>query len=270
MKRFRVLLAAGGLALVAMGLLLRPSDVPQSAESLSGIGRYRDGRGRFGREGPPLARSNSGSSSTLADGLLAYWKLDGNSTDELGGHNGTDDHIAYVTGKVAQGASPGVEFVDPFVPGFISFSALTVGAAGHPFTAQTWCKRTNTGGGLRALIGHGTTFGLFSDSGGKFNFFDGSNRQSSAAWTVNVWAHVVVTYDGTDLHFVVDNADAGTVTVGVGSPITWAPTRIGNAFFDSLPFPGIIDEVGIWSRVLTAGEITTLFNSGAGKSYPFN
>jgi len=31
---------------------------------------------------------------------------------------------------------------------------------------------------------------------------------------------------------------------------------------------GIIDEVGIWDRVLTSTEITELYNSGVGKQYP--
>jgi hypothetical protein len=32
---------------------------------------------------------------------------------------------------------------------------------------------------------------------------------------------------------------------------------------------GQIDEVAIWSRVLTSDERTELFNAGAGKFYPF-
>jgi len=34
-------------------------------------------------------------------------------------------------------------------------------------------------------------------------------------------------------------------------------------------FDGKIDEVGIWSRALTSNEITTLYNSGSGLTYPF-
>jgi hypothetical protein len=32
---------------------------------------------------------------------------------------------------------------------------------------------------------------------------------------------------------------------------------------------GDIDEVGIWSRVLTSTEVTQLYNGGAGLQYPF-
>jgi hypothetical protein len=32
---------------------------------------------------------------------------------------------------------------------------------------------------------------------------------------------------------------------------------------------GIIDEVGVWNRVLTSDEVTELYNGGAGLAYPF-
>jgi len=32
---------------------------------------------------------------------------------------------------------------------------------------------------------------------------------------------------------------------------------------------GLVDEVGIWNKVLTSGEITDLYNSGSGLAYPF-
>jgi len=35
-------------------------------------------------------------------------------------------------------------------------------------------------------------------------------------------------------------------------------------------FDGMIDEVGVWSRLLTSDEVTTLYNAGAGLSYPFS
>jgi hypothetical protein len=33
---------------------------------------------------------------------------------------------------------------------------------------------------------------------------------------------------------------------------------------------GSLDEIGIWNRALTTGEISTLYNSGSGKGYPFS
>jgi hypothetical protein len=33
---------------------------------------------------------------------------------------------------------------------------------------------------------------------------------------------------------------------------------------------GSVDEIGIWNRVLTGGEMTALWNAGAGVTYPFS
>ena len=32
---------------------------------------------------------------------------------------------------------------------------------------------------------------------------------------------------------------------------------------------GSVDELGLWNRVLTSGEMTNLWNGGAGLTYPF-
>ena len=42
------------------------------------------------------------------------------------------------------------------------------------------------------------------------------------------------------------------------------PTRLQPLVDD-----GLIDEVGLWRRVLTPAERTTLYNCGAGLTYPF-
>jgi len=35
-------------------------------------------------------------------------------------------------------------------------------------------------------------------------------------------------------------------------------------------YNGVIDEVGFWTRALSQPEIQSLYNSGAGITYPFN
>ncbi len=73
------------------------------------------------------------------------------------------------------------------------------------------------------------------------------------------------------LHIYVDNSfhdsvaisnNAGTVNSTLGFGI--GGRGDGAEFLD-----GSVDEVGIWNRTLTAGERTTLWNSGSGVTYPF-
>jgi hypothetical protein len=44
------------------------------------------------------------------------------------------------------------------------------------------------------------------------------------------------------------------------------PIEIGMLSSGAFPFKGVIDEVGIWNRVLTDAEISALFNGGQGKT----
>jgi hypothetical protein len=43
--------------------------------------------------------------------------------------------------------------------------------------------------------------------------------------------------------------------------------RIGRAAADGENFDGVIDEIGIWDRALTASEVSTLYNGGVGLGY---
>ncbi len=57
-------------------------------------------------------------------------------------------------------------------------------------------------------------------------------------------------------------------------PATFGPGgadsfSVGAANAGVFPLSGKIDEIGIWNRILTAGEITQLYDSGNGQSYPF-
>lgn len=84
------------------------------------------------------------------------------------------------------------------------------------------------------------------------------------------WYHIVISY----------NASAGTCdcwingvaqTQGTGGPATIYngsdPLWIGRG--EGVYLDGIIDELSMWSRPLTSGEVAELYNAGAGLAYPF-
>lgn len=45
--------------------------------------------------------------------------------------------------------------------------------------------------------------------------------------------------------------------------------QVGGEGGSSNFYDGLIDEIGLWKRVLTGGERTSLYNGGAGLAYPF-
>ena len=87
--------------------------------------------------------------------------------------------------------------------------------------------------------------------------------------TPNSWQHVAVTWDGSSCVFYVNGANAGENSSYSGdlrdsdNPVTIGRRNDGARYFD-----GRIDEVGIWDRALSAGEIEQLYENGlAGHEY---
>jgi hypothetical protein len=71
---------------------------------------------------------------------VAYWKLDGNSSDATGnGHNGTDTSVLYGAGLINQAAM--------YTHSPSSFTQIADDAALKPtgsFTVNVWVKSTDT------------------------------------------------------------------------------------------------------------------------------
>jgi hypothetical protein len=88
--------------------------------------------------------------------------------------------------------------------------------------------------------------------------------------TVNdgAWHHTVLTYDGANLILYLDGANVSSqagVRTGVGTPCYWV---IGTGYTQSYPggaagwysFTGKIDDVRVYTRVLTPTEVSQLCN----------
>jgi hypothetical protein len=92
------------------------------------------------------------------------------------------------------------------------------------------------------------------------------------AWTptTGVWYHVAVTYDlsaGT-ARFYKDGVLWSTETGGKTAIYNGtADVNVGRLSSNGQYCDCLLDELGVWSRILTAGEISALYNSGTGIPY---
>ena len=77
----------------------------------------------------------------------------------------------------------------------------------------------------------------------------------AAALPLNVWSHVAATYDGTNVRLYVNGVLAGALVAGGELPATDDPLRIGGNLIWGEYFAGRIDEVRVYNRALSAGEI---------------
>jgi len=118
----------------------------------------------------------------------------------------------------------------------------------------------NTGGGVNynGLYVGGTTCGGVS---GSMHFFYDGNACTNITFTFNAgnWYFLTVTSSGSQISVYVN----GTLTNTVSSTTTHkAALTIGQSRFNNIYWNGIIDEVRVYNRALTAGEVYELFESG--------
>ena len=222
-------------------------------------------------------------SSPLLTNISAYWKLDGNSTDSASTNNGTDTAITYgnAYGKINQGAlyngtTSNINLGN--VLGTVFVGAHSVSGWMYP-----------TGGSYAELVGKTTTntshpIDYYANLGTSLFFIayigDGTSAMVAQTpnnkITLNAWNFVVVTYDGSGNRSGISiyiNGVSQTLTLSGSTTLTPVngtdSTIIGSRSDAATTLTGNMDEVGIWSRVLTSSEVTQLYNSGAGIQYPF-
>lgn len=201
------------------------------------------------------------SHADITTGLLGYYPLDGDATDASGtARNGNASNITYTTGRLGQAA------VFNNVDGVITVNALANVLPGGN-TARSvgfWMYLTSAGSN-----GNMVTWGASANSR-RFSVLEETTRElrvigefndASSGYIIpaNTWTHVVVTYDATSLRFYVN----GTLVNSQASPAyntdASMPLRIGANVGNNEFFGGQLDEVRVYNRVLTAGDVSQLY-----------
>ena len=235
--------------------------------------------------------SLSGQESSLLDDLNAYWKFDENSGVVLADAMGVQNATIYHDGLTADSKIGRAVQVNDSTEYIIVAYNTNVSPKGATFSISMWVKLDT----LPSVAGrnyflfqqnnpsapygpHNAKINL-SDNKIEFNTTNTSGTEytaySSGALSVATWYHIVLVNrgNGSTLQVYVNGADVssaaetftGTVYEGISS------LNIGNAFSSSSWwFSGVFDEIGIWSVALSAGNVTTLYNSGNGRTHPFN
>jgi Concanavalin A-like lectin/glucanases superfamily len=208
-------------------------------------------------------------------GLTAWWPGNGDALDIQGGNHGTlQNGAAFAPGMVGQAFS--FDGVDDFVQAPDS-DLWAFGAA--DFTIDFWANFNTQPGGtvgspgavfINNDEGSGTTNKWVFGLGGGVLVFHINGPSISSVFLVqapfipnlNQWYHLAVTKNGDTYTIYVDGNPAGSETNSVVIPNPNAPLNIGQAeglFFTD----GLMDEVHIFERALSALEIQTIFNAGS-------
>ena len=221
---------------------------------------------------PQKTASISSYSSTdtpiLEYGLVGWWPLNGNANDALGGNNGTVNGATLTTGQ--NGSANSAYNFNSALNQTINIASY-FGLGNTNVTVSLWINSpTSTNHGAFARVGVGS-YGYGVGMGSTSFNVDGNNLIilfESVRWVVTSatistgWHSVVFTIDNSGVPSAyLDGVSAGSYSGTSAIAPTINLTQIGG--YGTRYFNGSIDDVRIYNRVLTPGEITSLYNLGA-------
>ena len=146
-------------------------------------------------------------------------------------------------------------------------------------TIQWWVKTTTQGGTIMARDNDGSGWGN-GESRYYFRAVGGVSRMSvvrnSGGWaqtgssvnlTDGTWRHIVFVKNGTTETIYINGSSvaleqslfSNSDSISHETYFGWTSTNDG-----SIAYSGLMDEVAIWSRALSASEVSQLYNSGSG------
>jgi hypothetical protein len=213
--------------------------------------------------------------SSLLGSLLAYWKLGEGSgvarADSSGRGNTLTESAAM--GNVAGIIGNAADFSGGKHLYHTSNADLIVG--NKAFTVCGWFYKTAAG--FHGFVGksNGTTereIEIFDENDQKLAVKYGGSGvtiKTTETYTLSAWQFFMVKRSANTLSLQLND---GTVYTAACTDTTSAQDfalgiRGRSAAYQALT--GRLDEVGLWDRALTVGEIAELYNSGSGKTHPF-
>ena len=225
------------------------------------------------------ATSSANSSGFPTSGLISYYKLDatsGSVIDSYGSNNGTSSGATRGTvGKInyAYGFDGSSDYIN-----FGDVDDMDIGT-NDDISFSVWVKPnsySSTGVIFAKIYGAASKYyDLTLFTNGKFRFHNNQPSDlsiySNDTVSVGNWYHIVVTRNGTDgeIRIYINGALDNSATPASPADNSNAGNFIVGNFRDDTSdgFDGVIDEIGVWDRLLTTEEISDLYNDGDGLTY---
>ena len=225
-------------------------------------------------KGTGLAESGSYANNTqaIADDLYAYWSCDSTSTTRDGGDSGSATlyGVSSSSGKISNSWDRGTAAANGM--------NLTSMPTGNNWTLMFWLylssntiHSTSDGAGIlwldstqagSVILGYDGSNGNNLRFGGNGWVSDGEVVFSSFG-TTGVWRHMVITNNSNSWKFYLDGSLITTRSESMNNNGNWWLANYsrhgGNT--NNHYFRGRLDEIAIWHRTLSAGEISETYNA---------
>jgi hypothetical protein len=222
--------------------------------------------------------------SPLLTDLISYWKMDeasGNALDAHGSNTLTPDGIGTIgtaAGKIstarsltaassqsfsiADNASLSLGDIDCTITGWFKATTLP--------TFDFVSKDIEVGSDREYLVGYNGSrmrFGVFSPAGA----FTQVVANTFGGLSTGTWYHIAAWHDSVNNVLGISvNGTADTLSYSSGIRDAAARFAIGSRGANSNRLDGLVDEIGLWKRMLTSGERSQIYNAGSGLAYPFS
>jgi len=219
------------------------------------------------------------------NGIVAFWPFSGNANDATGnGNNGTANNASPTTDRLGFGASAylfsnSTTVNNSYIQANVGTNAITTSGA---MTLSFWMYRSGDGydGGRLMEFGSCSTcagqilvsWGNGSSSMTLRHYLDATDfvTYNFTGLNSNAWYNIVYTNDGTTAKYYLN----GTL---VNTTVSPAPAQLlGNVAFGRMnhidydAFNGKLDDIGIWSRALSACEVNALYTGNPVASFAYN
>jgi glucose/arabinose dehydrogenase/fibronectin type 3 domain-containing protein len=133
----------------------------------------------------------------------------------------------------------------------------------NAMTLEAWVRPSALGGWRTVMLKErtgGIVYGLYADQAagrplGQVYIGSERNATGTAALPLNTWTHLSTTYDGAVVRLYVNGVLAGSASVSGAMAVSTGVLRIGGNGIWGEWFAGLIDEVRVYNRVLSAAEI---------------
>jgi len=193
------------------------------------------------------------------DGLVAEWHFDEGAGSILHDSSGNGNDGMIYGATWTEGISGGAlsfDGVDDYVEAFGSWG----GRDWNEATIEAWVKTSSITGDFQAIVSSTgcNFFHLQLHSGGNIAFWSDTGityfpiiSQSPTG----VWRHIAISVKSGNSKLYVDGIEVGSVSMAFSNITKATELHIGNGHQNGRFFNGIIDEVRIYNRALTADEI---------------
>jgi len=209
----------------------------------------------------------------LTDGLVAHYTFDGNANDATGnGHNGTVYGGAGYSAGIS-GSAIDLDGIDDYV----RVADATDLRMEDNFSATAWVNPAsleqmvilNKAGGIGNPNSHAVNYAMYLDAGDAGAHFE---NPSDADWTIrssggvtsNTWQHVAFTKEGDSFTLYLNGTLADSASYSFTEASGTYDLSIGVFLYGNYGaglvefFEGQIDEVRIYDRALSSGEVGQL------------